>query len=228
MIAPLGFFRIVPLHSPYLCAGLLAVTTMAVVMLVVDASAGRQVLVPVLVLQMFAASTGFAVPARRGHYDLLLTGGSGRLRVSATHLLVSIVPGMAAWLSIAGAELAVTGNSVALASGSIAALLLVSTLAWALTVPLPRLSGGMIWLLANVILLTTRTDMQDVARKIDTNASLTHGALMYALCPFLLIGRQVTAANAPVLVPAVTLSLVATTAAVVWMSHMEIKLEASQ
>ena len=42
-------------------------------------------MVPVLLLQLFAASSGFEVPARRGHYDLLLTSGHHRIWMALVH-----------------------------------------------------------------------------------------------------------------------------------------------
>ena len=36
---------------------------------------GRTVLTPLLVLQIFAASSGFDLALRRGHYDLVLSRG---------------------------------------------------------------------------------------------------------------------------------------------------------
>ena len=56
---------------------------------------------PVLLLQLFAASSGFEVPARRGHYDLLLTSGHRRIWVALVHWAISIAPGVLAWLLLA-------------------------------------------------------------------------------------------------------------------------------
>jgi hypothetical protein len=185
------------------------------------------VVVPIVFLQMFAASTGFAVPARRGHYDLLLTSGAARLRIASTHLVLSIAPGIAAWLTLAFVELLVRGGeSLALAPGSVMALLLVSTLAWAVTVPLPRLSGGIIWLLA-IVMLTGATDGWRAIALSDGPASPS-GALVYALCPFLLAGRPLPWPAAWVVMPAVVLSAVAVASAVAWVGRMDVALEASQ
>ena len=228
MVGPLAFYRVVPLHSPYMWLALSVVTTIGILALVVDPSAGEQVVVPIVFLQMFAASTGFAVPARRGHYDLLMTSGAGRLRVAATHLVLSVAPGVAAWLAVAAAEAAIRrGESSALAAGSVVAVLVVSALAWAVTVPLPRLSGGIVWLLTIVMLLGTTERWRDAAVAADDVPSVS-GAVVYALCPFLLVGRSLTWPAAWVVVPGLALSAVAVVSALAWVTTMDVPLEASQ
>src|SRR5262245_49661807 len=69
----LRFFRVAP-PLPGLVVwtfGAVVAGACALVLIAPGRTAGA--LAPLLVLQMFAASSGFAVPARRGHYDLLLT-----------------------------------------------------------------------------------------------------------------------------------------------------------
>ena len=51
-----------------------------------------------LLLQLFGNSSGFDVPARRGHYDLLLTHGEARRRIIIGHWAASALPGVASWL----------------------------------------------------------------------------------------------------------------------------------
>ena len=228
-VGPVAFYRVVPLHSPYMWLALSLITAIGILILVVDPSAGEQVVVPIVFLQMFSASTGFAVPARRGHYDLLMTSGAGRLRVAATHLLLSVAPGMAAWLVVGGVEAAVRrGESIALSPGSVIALLVVSTLAWAVTVPLPRLSGGVVWLLAIVMLLGTTDQWRGAALAAREGIPSIGGALVYALCPFLLVGRPLTWPAAWMVVPGVALSAIAVASALAWVTKMDVPLEASQ
>src|SRR5690606_1493220 len=96
--------------------------------------------------------TGFAMPARRGYYDLLLTRGSGRLGIAVTHWLASILPGLVTWFVVCVTEAIATGGraGAARASGTVAAFVLVSTLPWAITVRLPRFTGAVGWLLLAV------------------------------------------------------------------------------
>jgi hypothetical protein len=205
-----------------------AVTVVGVLLLVLRRSSGEQVMLPLLFLQMFAASTGFAVPARRGHYDLLMTGGAGRAQIAATHLLFSIAPGVCAWVVLGLVELVVTGERPrAFAGGSVAAMLLVSTLAWAVTVPLPRLSGGIIWLLSIVIVLAGTDAWRNRAfTSGDANRSMS-GVLMYALCPFVLVGQPLPAAAGWAVVPGAILSAIAVGSACWWIAAMDVPLEAS-
>lgn len=229
MINPFAFYRAVPLHSPYLRAALAATTAVAIATLVFKPSSGAQVVVPIVLLQMFAASTGFAVPARRGHYDLLITGGASRLRIAASHFTVSIAPGIAAWLLLACVELALAGGRPrTLAAGSVVTMLLVSSLAWAISVPLPRLSGGIMWVLAVVMLLTT-TERWRAPEWISSDpVAFATGALLYLLCPFALVGQPLAGGAAWMVLPAVGLSAAAVASALTWITRVDLPLEASQ
>jgi hypothetical protein len=55
-----------------------------------------------LSFQMFSASSGYRRQALRGHFDSILTAGSPRTACACAHFAVSIAPGMAVWLVIAG------------------------------------------------------------------------------------------------------------------------------
>src|SRR2546428_3355733 len=149
-IRPLRFFRVVFLHSPYLLVGLALVGILGIVTVSLDHAEGTYALTPVLLLQMFAVSSGFQVPARRGHFDLLLSGGSTRILIALTHWALSALPGFAVWVVVGLVELVLSEgvHARAFSPGSAAALLLVSALAWALPVPPPRLSGGGVWVVA--------------------------------------------------------------------------------
>ena len=229
MIAPLAFYRVLPLHSPYMYLVLAIVTTFGALALIVDPSSAEQVLMPLVVLQMFTASTGFAVPARRGHYDLLLTAGAGRLGIAAAHFLVSTAPGIAAWLVLGCVELVRGGGeSRVFAAGSVAALMFVSSVTWAVTVALPCLSGGIIWLLAIVMLLVRTGGSQYVVLATPPHSSPAWVAPVYATCPFVLVGRSLSPSDAWVLMPGTALSVVSVAAALAWITRMNVPLEASQ
>lgn len=228
-VGPFAFYLVVPLHSPFMWLALAATTGMGMLMLVFDPSSGQQVVVPIVFLQMFSASTGFAVPARRGHYDLLMTSGARRLRIASTHLVLSVAPGIAAWLALGCVELTLRGGeSRALAGGSVMALLLVSTLAWAATVPLPRLSGGIMWLLAIVMLLGTTDGWRPDAVTPRESVPSVGGALVYVLCPFLLVGKPLPWPAEWIAAPAAALSACAVGLALAWVTRMNVALEAPQ
>jgi hypothetical protein len=103
-------------------------------------------LLTLLLIQMLSVSTGFDSHASRGYYDPPLALCS-RGRVAAAHFLASALPGFAAWLAI-GVVQAVAGEGWAPAfqPAGIAALALVSTLPWAVSVRFGPMSGGVGWL----------------------------------------------------------------------------------
>ena len=115
---------------------------------------GATVLTPLLVLQIFAASSGFGLAMRRGHYDLVLSRGIGVAGLMTAHWLASIAPGLGAWLAVAVARAAASRRPRprASTSGSVLAFLLASSLPWALTTPLPRFAAAIGWL---VLLVTS-------------------------------------------------------------------------
>src|SRR5688500_7539608 len=104
---------------------------------------GATVRTPLLVLQIFAASSRFGPAVRRGHYGLVLVRGIGVAGLMTAHWLASIAAGLGAWLAVAALERLVwPGELAALTSGSVLAFLLASTLPWALTTPLPRFAAA--------------------------------------------------------------------------------------
>jgi hypothetical protein len=107
------------------------------------------VLSPLLTLQMFAAASGFDLPARRGHYDLLLTSGVPRWQIAVAHGCMSVLPGLVVWLS-AECPLSWWNITGARAPGSLVAFLAVSATAWATAVPSSRAKASVAW----VVLMT--------------------------------------------------------------------------
>lgn len=231
VIAPLRFLRVVPLQSPYMLLALAAVGVSSAGMIALDPSMGEDAIAPVALLQMFAASTGFAVPARRGHFDLLLTGGATRLRIAAAHLAVSVLPGLALWFALGLAEMAAARTVAprAFASGTVFAMSVISVLAWAMTVPLPRLSGGIAWLLLIALALVGWLEWRALATAAGAGtldpATL---AAVYMVCPLLLVGQRVGAEQAAALLPGVVVAVLACAAAIWWIARMDVPLESAQ
>jgi hypothetical protein len=230
VISPLQFFAIAPLHSPYMLTALAVVLLSGSATLIVDPTRGANAMAPLVLVQMFAASSGFAVAARRGHFDLLLTGGAGRLRIALAHLGLSVMPGLLVWCVIALVEIGVAGSSAprALASGTVVSMVVVSALAWALTVRLPRLSGGFAWLVGIAVwLLGWSSD--PLAPPVGHDAAdLVTRALIVTLCPFLLLGQRLSRADLLVVTPTIALAALLTTAAVAWIVRMDAPLESAQ
>src|SRR4029434_11222861 len=92
------FFRVVPPVPPMMTGTFLVLTLASAAVVVANPVRAPGTLVPVLLLQVFAAASGFALPARRGHFDLLLTRGSSRTLIALVHWAMSIAPGLASWL----------------------------------------------------------------------------------------------------------------------------------
>lgn len=230
-IRPLRFFRVVSLHSPYLLLGLALVGILGIVTVSLDHAEGTYALTPVLLLQMFAVSSGFQVPARRGHFDLLLSGGSTRIRIVLTHWALSALPGFAVWIGVGVAELVVSEgvHARAFLTGSAAALLLVSVVAWALTVPLPRLSGGVVWVVTMVVAVTMTTDWRDaLIAAARGDGTLVSRAFLFLLFPFSLIGTRIELIDLPSVGPVLVSGLVLWAAAIWWIVRADIPLETSQ
>src|SRR6185503_16419617 len=149
------FFLVVPPMPLLMVGGLFVATGVSAAVIVVEHSRASGALTPILLLQLFACSSGFDVPARRGHYDLLLTHGEARRGIIVAHWAASAFPGVLCWLALAIVDY--TSNSgdsrAALFNrGTLSAVILVSTIPWATTVRLPRFSGAIGWLLIVAIL----------------------------------------------------------------------------
>jgi hypothetical protein len=185
------FFRMVtPLPTLMVTTiGVVAVGSAVSVLLV----PGRveDALAPILVLQLFGAASGFLVPARRGYYDLLFTRGYGRWSIVIGHWWMSTVPGVCAWGVVCVAEAAARRSfpGVALATGSVAALMLVSALAWAFTVGMPRFSGAIAWLVV-LAALTRVWPPAVLASAVDGQS--WEGAVAVLVYPYLIVGRALS------------------------------------
>ena len=214
-IGLLHFFRVRP-PLPALVVGCFVVIVFVFVAAAMAGSAPPgAATVPLLFVQLFAAASGFGSPARRGHFDLLFTRGERRVLIAAAHWSSSVGAGVAAWLVIAAVELVMRSPPLAATTGTASAMLLVSTLPWAITVALPRFSGAIGWLLALV-----------TANAIPASAGAPRW-LWFLVYPPDAVGRDVLGAPLHVL-PALAVAALATVAAVVWIERMDVPLEAAQ
>jgi hypothetical protein len=229
-VYPLRFFRVVAPLPPLIGWTFLVVVATGTLVIARDPTRAAGAMVPILLLQLFAASSGFEVPARRGHYDLLLTSGYGRVWMALVHWGTSISHGIAAWLVLVLAERIASGGAETrlLAPGTWAAVALVSTLPWAITLRLPRFSGGIGWLLA----LAISTSMWPPAEflvgspaDIEPLLSSAWGFLVY---PPSLVGHELHLHEAIIAAPALTLACGSMVAACRWVSRASVPLEAAQ
>ncbi len=201
------FFWVVSPHPAYVPAGFAALVAIGAWSLWLNPGDTEAPLAPVLLFQAFAASTGFVAPASRGHYDAVLAGPGRRTRIALAHWLVSASPGLSAWLALALAEIAISAgrHADAFAPRALTALLLVSSIAWASTLALPRLSGGVAWTLLLIVLAATREDAIAAARTlVAAPAACTPGVFesvaAFTVCPLLLLTHAHAARSLAVLV----------------------------
>ena len=187
---PARFFAVVGLHPRYTLMMLAAIVGLG--LWTTTASPGEldSGLGMVLVAQMFLASSGFLMRARRGHFDPLLAGAGDRTGALVWHWLVSIAPGAAGWICLAGAGyfMGSPGAVQAFVGGRAMALFIVSSLAWAAGFALSRGAAGVLWMAAMVGLLVRHVDLLGPASDSGT-VVLRHAAVLM-LCPFLLIGNR--------------------------------------
>ena len=144
------FFIAVPVVAPSIVLSLGAAALAGIAGLatnIVPAERGIRIVEPILLLQLFATSSGFMVPARRGHYDLLFTSGANRVVIGLVHWLMCASPGVLSWLSVALAA-RYYGSNAATTPDVLLALIVASTVPWALTIPLTRLAGAILCLAA--------------------------------------------------------------------------------
>lgn len=213
MIAsPLRYFivmRLQPNHNLAVLGGIAVVGLWTVAM-----SAGEldSALGMLLFVQMFLASTAFVARARRGHFDPVLTSGSTRLVVFASHWLVSVLPGLLAWGIVCGVDW-VFGGGVALSAllgHRLLALAIVSAIAWTAGFSMTRGAAGALWTAGLVAVLLHRSDLLG---STSVSASsfpvvLRHAAAVL-VCPFLLLGNvaRLAPASIPTAVCAAVLAL---------------------
>jgi hypothetical protein len=147
------YFHVVPVVPPLFNIAFAVAVAAAAMRLMNDASAGTDALAPVLLLQLFVASSGFRFAARRGYYDLLLTSSTPRWQIALAHCLVSILPGVISWWCIGAFEAAASRGMgwVWLAPGTCAAFVGASLLAWSVAAFSSRTATTVVWLLVLTI-----------------------------------------------------------------------------
>jgi hypothetical protein len=210
----LRYFRVVS-PVPVLMTGALVAATVLGMVFIIGTDPDATVLVPIVVLQAFSASTGFSAPARRGYFDLLLARGEARIRIAAVQWLTAITPGLASWMLLAAATSLIHREAVnpLLASGSAVAVLMASTIPWAVCVGLPRFSGAIGWLLLVSMGAVGGIAWPAPVREI--------------FFPVLLVGRPVLD-RSDILIPALVLVGISCAGGFWWVHRAEIPLEAAQ
>jgi hypothetical protein len=201
------YFHIVPVVPPLFNGAFAVALAAAAMRLMNDASAGIEALTPVLLLQLFVASSGFRFAARRGYYDLLLTSSTPRWQIALAHCLVSILPGAISWLCIGALEMAASHGTrwVWFAPGTCAAFMNASLVAWSVAAFSSRTATTVVWLLV-----------------------LTIPAIARVVSPVQLLGTTWATADRFVLTTVCTTTIVAFGAAITSVVRGSAPLEAAQ
>jgi hypothetical protein len=222
-----AFFRAAPPVTRPMVLCLWGTAVVGGMAMAAGVAGGATVLTPLLVLQIFAASSGFGLAVRRGHYDLLLSRGIGLSGVMAAHWVASIAPGLGAWIAVAAFERVVSpAEPAALTSGSALAFLLASSLPWALTTPLPRFGAAIGWLvlLVTSLAMVPSGQLQLIEALRDPQPSLL-GALAVVTYPMGLLGVDATRLPAGTLSPGLVCALGSMLGALEWHRRAEVPLE---
>jgi hypothetical protein len=207
----------------------MAVLAACMVLTIAAPRAVSALLSALLVLQIFAASSGVIGPARRGYYDGLLSRGVGRGQILCGHWLASTVPGALCWMVVAAMDHATAAAPRTLASGSLVALWLASSIPWAATVALPRFAAAIAWLVVLVVMLTALPSGQaSLLGALDPEGPSLWAGVAAVVYPMGLIGRSLSPGQWVAVAPGLALSLLATTSAFLWFLRADIPLEASQ
>ena len=143
----------------------------------VSAGSSDWVLASILLVQLFACSSGFTRHASRGYYDPVLVGGR-RVHIGLAHFAVTALPGAVAWIAagIAGGIAAGSLSSPALRPAGWVALFLVSAIPWAANLRFAPFVAGSLWLLITASLLLSGRLFRTLASlHADPAWALSHG-----------------------------------------------------
>lgn len=148
MLFALRYFRVVRVVPAIFTVGFAVAVILAGVQLTGDPSSAVFALNPVLKLHLFASSSGFQLPARRGYYDLLLTSSTARWQVVVAHWIASVMPGVVSWTCVAVLELGASrgAHATAVAAGTCMAFVAWSWIAWAVAAFSSRTIATIAWL----------------------------------------------------------------------------------
>jgi len=192
------FFLVLRPYPTYGLAVLAVVAILAVISIELNPAELDSGLGLILFVQMFLASSGFLVTARRGHFDPVLGCGATRTRALAAHWCASIAPGALAWVAVS-ATAWVSGSEAALsalAGSRLLAFVIVSAVAWASGFALPRGGAGALWMGVLVLLLLRHAELLTPASGQASPWAILRTAGAILVCPFLLLGPRAQVSGA--------------------------------
>ena len=223
----MAFFRAAPPVTRPIVLCLWTIAGAGTVAMAAGLAAGATVLTPLLVLHIFAASSGFGLALRRGHYDLVLSRGISITGLMTAHWLASIAPGLAAWLGVAAVErLLSPPQPAAFTSGSVLAFFLASSFPWAFTTSLPRFAAAIGWLVLLVTSLAIVPSGQlQLLGALRAPSPSALGALAVVAYPMGLLGVDAGQLPAGTITPGLGCALLSMLGAVAWNGRTEVPLE---
>jgi hypothetical protein len=192
-VSSIRFFLVVSPPASWMRVALVLVALTGCVMLWLNPADVDSALGSILLLQMFAASSGFMSDASRGHFDAVLVTGRPRWRIALASLMAAAAPGAVAWLAVVLLAAALGRGAEALSAQRLVAFFSVSSVSWALGLALPQAAAGGLWALLLVALALSResaaTFLSVVHSTPGSVAQVAHAAAAVAVCPFLLLGN---------------------------------------
>jgi hypothetical protein len=193
--SPLRYFLVVGLNPSHNLAVLAAVTVIGLWTVAMSPGELDSALGMLMFVQMFLASTGFLVRARRGHFDPILTSASERTAVVSSHWLASALPGVLACSLVCGVDWMYGGGGIpsAAAGRRLLALSIVSGVSWIAGFALTRGAAGALWTAGLVAVLLERVDLlgsAPITVASSTSLLVIRHALAVIGCPFLLLGTR--------------------------------------
>ena len=194
MWAALRFLLVVDALPAWMWLITLAVGAYASVLMSLDPRAVEDGLGMLLLWQMLCASRGFVIRARAGHFDPILIRVS-RPAIGLAHALLAVAPVTIAWL-VGGITQVVRGHDAALAFelGRLSAFVFVGAVAWALSLPAPRLIVGSLWVAVILALATTGFGLEQYGQMLGRPAGAAqavHATGVALVCPFVMLGEPI-------------------------------------
>lgn len=225
-VSTIRFFTVVAPVPVYLRLALAAAAGLGAWMVWLNPRDVDSALGSILLLQMFAVSTGYASMARRGWFDALLVSGRRRASHGYANLAASALPGVAVWLVVAAVEAICRGGQwpAALSTQRVAALAIVTTGAWAGGLMLPRNASAALWIAALLVLASSRSflpQLPELQTAPHGLQQLATRALACTLCPFLLLGDTVVARDPGVIGAVLSAAGACASAGSTWLSRRE-------
>lgn len=191
-VSSIRFFLVVSPPPSWMRVALVLVGLTGCVMLWLNPADVDSALGSILLLQMFAASSGFLSAASRGHFDSVLVSGRQRWHIALASLMAAASPGAVAWLAVAVLAAALGHGADALAAQRLVAFFSVSSVAWAIGLALPQAAAGGLWALVLVALALSRDSAGTYLSVVHSApvglAQLAQATAAVAICPFLLLG----------------------------------------